>query len=87
MEATITIEIELPVSFNFTPGYQGTLLELGCEDQINDIKFNHDAAISAIETALEDYDIDDILMQKAEEARLEWEADRAEFFLENRRVV
>ena len=81
MEATISVTIEIPVTFTAIKGYPATQWEPGEPDQVEDIQFDHADAISAIETALEDDDIDSALLSEAEESGHEWETERAEFKL------
>ena len=57
MEKLITIEIELPVTFDATKGYPATRWEPGEPDQIDDVNFKDEdvkkAANKAIDEALE----------------------------------
>jgi hypothetical protein len=81
MDSTITIEIELPVTYTATKGYPRTHSDPGCPDEVDDIDYNRTTAIHLINAYLEDNkgEIDGILLYDANEAALQYECDKAEY--------
>ena len=75
MEAIISVTINLPVSFTAT------------HDGVVDMLIDGDLAIDLINTELETKESENALMSEAEEVGTQWEADRAEFIVRERRDV
>ena len=79
MESTITIEIELPVTFTASKGYPATHEDPGCPDEINDLDYSENELIRLVNTALEDKEIEGTLLDEASQAGIEYECEKAEY--------
>ena len=76
MESTITIEIELPVTYTASKGYPATHEDPGCPDEINDLDYSENELIRLVNTALEDKEIEGTLLDEASQAGLEYEFEK-----------
>jgi hypothetical protein len=79
MESTVTIEIELPVTFTASKGYPATHEDPGCPDEINDLDYSENELIRLVNTALEDKEIEGTLLDEASQAGIEYEYEKAEY--------
>jgi hypothetical protein len=79
MKTKVTIEIEIPVTYQVNPGEPATFYEPGEPACIEDLDFDEKAALKAIEKALESREIEDYLFDEYDDAQKDYEFQKAEF--------
>ena len=86
MELTITLEIEIPVTFDATKGYPATRYEPGEPDDITDIDFKMEdvkkAVNQAIDEGMEDGWLYDELLEEAANDALSDQLAKEDYFFE-----
>ena len=85
MNSTITIEIELPITYTATKGYPATHEDPGCPDEIEDIDYDENELIRLVNTELEHHSVSEQLLEEASQAGDDYEAEKAEYLYEQRK--
>jgi len=81
MEATLYIEIPVKVTFSANPGYPQTHDEPGCRPEVEDIDYDEQSVISAVNEAIygKKSTIDEDLLEHAENEGRRYEEDKADY--------
>lgn len=82
MKTTVYIELPIEIDFSIDPGQKQTWDDPGFPASVEDISYDHDQVIKALDEAIygEKSTIDEDLMEAAEEARRGYGAEKAEYF-------